>query len=148
MTRNKTRVAVLLFSALVMSSPAVIAQSSCGNGYVGCYSPQRSNDGEPSRYRSATPMILGAILGGALGNELGHKKRNKQIGAVAGAALGASIARDLTRRSHRNDFRPRRFADEDQPSSLNHRTTANSPSYAQLHSPEPQILKPRRYDRR
>ncbi|MYG14483.1 MAG: glycine zipper 2TM domain-containing protein [Gammaproteobacteria bacterium] len=148
MIRNKTGVAVLVFSALVMSSPAVIAQSSCGNGYAGCYSPQGYNDGEPNGYRSSTPMILGAILGGALGNELGHKKRNKQIGAVAGAVLGASIARDLTRRNQRNHFRPRQFADEGYAPSRNPRTATDGSFYARLHSPEGLILKPRRYDRR
>ncbi len=47
----------------------------------------------PSRARSHTPKILGAIIGAAVGHEFG-KGRGKDLATVAGAVLGGSIGRD------------------------------------------------------
>lgn len=51
------------------------------------------------QYRSATPLIFGALLGGVIGNQFGGG-HGQDLMTVAGAALGTSIAADQQARRH------------------------------------------------
>ncbi|MCY4513879.1 MAG: glycine zipper 2TM domain-containing protein [Candidatus Tectomicrobia bacterium] len=150
---TSTRIVFLLFCISALSCSNAAAQSgngwrdtahSCGTGYGACSTQRFGDVQENTRYRWATPTILGAILGGALGNALGHKKRNKQVGTVVGAVLGASVARDIARRNH---HRPERFAAEEGLSDRRIPRQRNDAFEQRLHASEPILLKRRNYSR-
>ena len=58
---------------------------------------------EVPRYRSRTPVVLGAILGGLIGNQFGSGSGRDAM-TFAGVALGSAIAKDNQRRAN-----PQRF---------------------------------------
>ncbi|MEM9620321.1 MAG: glycine zipper 2TM domain-containing protein [Pseudomonadota bacterium] len=62
-----------------------------------CREEQVAYQTRPSRHRSATVPIVGAIIGGALGNAVGTNSSSQKVGAVVGAVLGGSVASDISR---------------------------------------------------
>lgn len=58
---------------------------------------------EVPKYRSRTPVVLGAILGGVIGHQFGGGSGRDAM-TLAGAALGGTIAKDSQRRNNPREF--------------------------------------------
>lgn len=59
-----------------------------------CWQQDVQVPAEP-RYRSSTPVIVGAIIGGVVGSTMGQG-RGRDVATIAGTLLGGSIARDIS----------------------------------------------------
>lgn len=71
-----------------------------------CYD-ERLRVAAPSRERSATPGILGAVVGGTLGGVIGDGTGAQGLITGAGALLGGAIGRDIGRGQYRDRDRVR-----------------------------------------